>query len=42
MLIQQTREHLHTLRLTGMLQALDEQLEPNPSHLVVGWRIFKL
>jgi DNA replication protein DnaC len=26
MLIQQTREHLHTLRLTGMLQALDEQL----------------
>ena len=27
MLIQQTREHLHTLRLTGMLQALDEQLE---------------
>jgi DNA replication protein DnaC len=27
MLIQQTREHLHTLRLTGMLQALEEQLE---------------
>ena len=27
MLIQQTREHLYTLRLTGMLQALDEQLE---------------
>jgi DNA replication protein DnaC len=27
MLIQQTREHLHTLRFTGMLQALDEQLE---------------
>ena len=26
MLIQQTREHLHTLRLTGMLQALEEQL----------------
>jgi DNA replication protein DnaC len=26
MLIQQTRAHLHTLRLTGMLQALDEQL----------------
>lgn len=26
MLIQQTCEHLHTLRLTGMLQALDEQL----------------
>jgi DNA replication protein DnaC len=26
MLMQQTREHLHTLRLTGMLQALDEQL----------------
>jgi len=26
MLIQQTREHLHTLRLTGMLQALDEHL----------------
>lgn len=25
MLIQQTRAHLHTLRLTGMLQALDEQ-----------------
>jgi DNA replication protein DnaC len=27
MLIQQTREHLHTLRLTGMLQALEEQME---------------
>ena len=27
MLMQQTREHLHTLRLTGLLQALDEQLE---------------
>ena len=26
MLMQQTREHLHTLRLTGMLQALEEQL----------------
>jgi DNA replication protein DnaC len=26
MLIQQTREHLHSLRLTGMLQALEEQL----------------
>ena len=26
MLIQQTREHLHTLRLTGMLQAFEEQL----------------
>ena len=26
MLIQQTREHLHTLRLTGMLQALDEHV----------------
>ena len=26
MLLQQTREHLHTLRLTGMLEALDEQL----------------
>jgi DNA replication protein DnaC len=26
MLMQQTREHLHTLRLTGMLEALDEQL----------------
>lgn len=26
MLIQQTREHLYTLRLTGMLQALEEQL----------------
>lgn len=26
MLIQQTREHLHTLRLTGLLQALEEQL----------------
>ena len=27
MLMQQTREHLHTLRLTGMLQAVEEQLE---------------
>ena len=27
MLMQQTREHLHTLRLTGLLQALDEQME---------------
>ena len=26
MLIQQTREHLYTLRLTGLLQALEEQL----------------
>ena len=26
MLMQQTREYLHTLRLTGMLQALEEQL----------------
>lgn len=26
MLIQQTQEHLHTLRLTGMLQAFEEQL----------------
>lgn len=26
MLMQPTREHLHTLRLTGMLQALEEQL----------------
>jgi len=30
MLIQQTREHLHTLRLTGMLQALEEQLGQPP------------
>ncbi len=27
MLMQQAREHLHTLRLTGLLQALEEQLE---------------
>ena len=27
MLLQQTREQLHTLRLTGLLQALEEQLE---------------
>ncbi len=27
MLMQPTREHLHTLRLTGMLQALEEQLD---------------
>lgn len=26
-MLQQTREHLHTLRFTGVLQTLEEQLE---------------
>lgn len=36
MLLQQTREHLHTLRLTGLLQALEEQLE-HPAMAELGF-----
>ncbi|MDO8863156.1 IS21-like element helper ATPase IstB [Haliea sp. E1-2-M8] len=43
MLMQQTREHLHTLRLTGLLQALEEQLEqPAASELGFEQRLAML